>query len=532
MNITVVDNLLFEQQPGSGLPKFDLHPHLGLLSLMAAADAGGHHCRLVDPKLEVHRGHLPMDGTLYRKLAQTVLETVPDVVGLTSLGCNFVCTLKVAKYVKEMAPELPIFLGGPHATILCKEILHRFDCFDVIVRGEGERSFPLALNALGTTALRDVDGIAYRSEGEIVLTGEGHIIEDLDELPSADYSHYPIDELGLQTLRVEAGRGCPFHCTFCSTADFFGRLYRLKSPQKLRDEMLELRSRYRINDFTLQHDLFTVNKKKIYAFCDAIRDDGFTWSCSARVDCVDTHLLTEMVRAGCRSIYYGIETGSKKMQEITKKRLNLDLVEPVLETTLSLGVSAVASFITGYPEETHEDQNETLRRLGRCVALAAEAKDLLMVQLHLLTPEPGTELLRQYSGRLLYDGHITDFNFPTLEPDDDRVMCETPEIFVNHHFFTTVLPRERHIFVTEISHLLFSLGFPIVAHIMGRHSGNLSRFMDNIYDWSKASNKIGERPDVILERYLDDTFGPNDYLPSLANYVVTAHRLNAVISSV
>ena len=65
-------------------------------------------------------------------------------------------------------------------------------------------------------------------------------VMDVDQLSMAAFHFYPISELGLSSIRVEAGRGCPFQCTFCSTATFFGRKYRVKAAPKLVGESVGL----------------------------------------------------------------------------------------------------------------------------------------------------------------------------------------------------------------------------------------------------------------------------------------------------
>src|SRR6266566_2826696 len=96
------------------------------------------------------------------------------------------------------------------------------------------------------------------------------------------------------------------------------------------------------------------------------------------------------------------------------------------------------------------------------------------VQLHLLTPEPGTGLTQRFGDSLDYDGHITDFTFPTLENDDASVMQSHPDIFMNHHYYPTVLPRQRHVFVTSIYQALQSFGYVALAHLIRFAGGRLS----------------------------------------------------------
>jgi radical SAM superfamily enzyme YgiQ (UPF0313 family) len=260
MRVVFVDNLLLEHR-GGGIHHVALQPHLGLISLRAVAEAAGHQGLLYDPKLALARAELRLDPSLYREAARHILDLEPDVVGLTSLGCNFICTLKIATHLKGARPDLQVLLGGPHATVLARPILERFDVFDVIARNEAELTLPLLLRALGTDGLGDVPGITHR-RGRDVLTNPGEpVIADLDTLPMPAYRHYPISELGLTSLNVDAGRGCPFRCTFCSTATHFGRRYRLKSAARLCRELDALQATYGVRHFELTHDLFTVNRR-------------------------------------------------------------------------------------------------------------------------------------------------------------------------------------------------------------------------------------------------------------------------------
>src|SRR5215831_16953461 len=409
MRLVLVDNLLLENGRAENLY---VQPHLGLISLVAVAKGAGHGASIYDPKLELERGQLRLGPSLYREIADRLLEQDPDVVGMTSLGCNFICTLKIAGYLKDRRPKLPILLGGPHATILDREILTEFSQFDAVVRNEAELTLLPVLDAItGGGDLGGIPGVSYRTGSGVTANPGEPLIADLDSLPFPAFDSYPLESVRLPYLRVEAGRGCPFKCSFCSTATFFGRRYRLKSPQRIGAEMDYLHERYGFTHFQLTHDLFTVDRRKVLAFCQYIHGRGYTWGCSARMDCVDDDLLAQMAASGCRDVYYGVETGSPRMQKIADKHLNLEIVEPRLAATSRLGMVSTASFITGFPEEEQADQDQTLDLMGRCFAQGEETT----VQLHLLTPEPGTGLTQRLGSSVAYDGHISDFNFPTLE---------------------------------------------------------------------------------------------------------------------
>jgi radical SAM superfamily enzyme YgiQ (UPF0313 family) len=519
MHLVLVDNLLLEH--GGWTHHLDLQPHLGLISLAAVAEAHGHRASLYDPKMAIASGQLRLEPAMYREMADAIAALEPDVVGFTSLGCNFICTLKAAGYLKAARPDLPILVGGPHVSILHREVAAAFPQFDVVVRGEAEASLPPLLDALTSRRFDDVPGVTFRRGSDVVETPQAPLLLDLDQLPWPAFDHYPIEQMGIRSLRVEAGRGCPFDCTFCSTASFFGRRYRLKSPERLVAELDFLHERYGISEFALMHDLFTVSKAKVRDFCDAVADRDYGWRCSARMDCVDADLLERMRDAGCRSIYYGVETGSPRMQTIVSKHLDLGLYHPVLATTLGLGIRPTASFITGYPEETSLDQEETLDLIGASIARYPE---LLTLQLHLLTPEPGTELIAQYGSQLAYDGHVSDFNFPTLEPDDAQVMASHPDIFMNHHYYPGQLPRRRHILVTTAYLALSQLGFTVLRELLEAFDGRLSRLMDALIDWTGPDGAESVSP-ALVEAFVAARFGSNDHRLSLVRYRFACARL-------
>jgi radical SAM superfamily enzyme YgiQ (UPF0313 family) len=523
MKIVFVDNLLLEMR--DGVYQFYKQPHLGLISLGAVAEKAGHSVALYDPKLELQRGKLFLDQSLYRSIAEAILAGNPDVVGLTALGCNFICTAKIASYLKALNPELPVLLGGPHATILDRVILQRFPQFDVIVRNEAESTLLPVLEGLKRRQFHFIPGVSFRDGGGVVSNPGEPLIQDLDTLPWPAYHLYPLHEIDLHSIRVEAGRGCPFGCTFCSTASFFGRKFRLKSAERICAELDYLHRTFGLSDFSLTHDLFTVNRAKVVEFCEQVSGRGYSWACSARMDCVDEELLELMRASGCRSIYYGIETGSARMQKVVDKRQDLSMVQPTLDVCDRIDMFSTVSLITGYPQEQIEDQRDTLDLVGDCFY---RDPSKIRVQLHLLTPEPGTRLMQEYGSALEYDGHITDFNFPTLEADDAEIMAGNPEVFMNHHYFPTEIPRPRHVFVTSMFAALYELGYPILRHMLSYYDGRFSLLMDDCYERleGRALGDPGEAATALATHL----WGNEHYLTSVVRYLIAANHLSKAAS--
>ena len=90
-------------------------------------------------------------------------------------------------------------------------------------------------------------------------------------------------------------------------------------------DIVSLKNNYGLGYFSLVHDMYTIDRRKVVAFCEAILESGekFTWGCSARTDCIDDKLLEMMARAGCTGIFFGIEIGSQRLQHVINKKLDL-----------------------------------------------------------------------------------------------------------------------------------------------------------------------------------------------------------------
>src|SRR5205814_1110404 len=138
--------------------------------------------------------------------------------------------------------------------------------------------------------------------------------------------------------------------------------FRVKSPQRVLEDMRSIAARYGFRGFNLVHDMFTVDRRKVAAFCETLieANEGFKWSCSARTDCVDEELLELMARAGCDGIFFGVETGSKRMQRIIDKDLDPLQARSAVEIAERLGIRTTVSTIVGFPEETEADLRETI----------------------------------------------------------------------------------------------------------------------------------------------------------------------------
>jgi radical SAM superfamily enzyme YgiQ (UPF0313 family) len=522
MRVVLVDNFIMPD--GLDRSLFDVHPHLGLASIAAVAERENHRISIYDPKREVRFGRHPYDRYFYDRAAEDIFARSPEAVGFTTLGCSFLFAVNVAARLKRLNPDLPIMLGGPHATMLSREILNAYDQFDLVVRHEAEETFPQVLANLDRRAFDKIAGVTWRTgNGPQIRATEGAPkIEDLDSLPVPLYDLYPVRDLHLDLMRIEAGRGCPFDCNFCSTATFFQRSYRLKSPERLLSELDSLHDRYGATEFKLDHDLFTVNRRKVMAFCEVLEGRDYKWRVSARTDCVDPELLESMASAGCIGLYFGIETGSVRMQQLTSKRLKLDGIDRIFDTAQNLGIEITTSFITGYPEETRKDQDESLDLIGRCFR---RPQDACIPQLHILLPEPGTPLFAQHRPALQYDGYGTKFNARLLHGSDRAEILRFPDLYSTYYYYPAAMPRSFYTFAVDTVDVLRVVGHEILSYTLKFFEGRLSALVEAFRCWAQTRRGVAAVSGELVLQFFSSRFGPRHHLTSLYRFGLSVNLL-------
>jgi radical SAM superfamily enzyme YgiQ (UPF0313 family) len=417
------------------------HAPLGVLSLAAVLDQIGNRPELVDLNqwyyafLRSDKPAPPADQ-FCGYVCDRLLTTEFDVLGLSTICSSYPLTLRIAGAVKAARPGCVIVVGGPQASVVDIPTLDAFRQVDFVVRGEAERTFPALLAALEDGGRFDViPGIAYRDKLGPRKTPNAPVIDDLDSLPLPAFHLFPgIREC--QYVPLELGRGCPFACTFCSTNDFFRRNFRLKSPAVLIEQMRSIRRDYGVFTFDLIHDMFTVDRKRVIAFCEALLESGetFYWNCSARTDCVDEEMMALMAKAGCRGIFFGIETGSARLQRVIKKDLDLPEATRMIEIASRHAMQTAVSLITGFPDEAEEDVCDTA-----AFFVDSLRHDHAEPQLHLLAPLVETPLFSQFRDQLVFDDIQSDMSHQGWEQGkaDRELIAAHRDVFGNFYSLPT-----------------------------------------------------------------------------------------------
>jgi len=371
------------------------NPPLGLFYIAAyALENSSHHIEVLDTQVE---------KLTYEELKEKIRIKKPEVVGITALTLTMVDVLKTAQLVKETSKNIKVVLGGSQVNLYPQETIN-FPEIDFLVLGEGEITFTHLLNNIeNPQKLKEIKGLVFKEKGEIINTGFPGFISDLDSLPHPARKLTPYKKYNSLLAKrspittMITSRGCPYNCLFCDRPHL-GRRFRVRSAQNVVEEMEECRD-MGIKEFLIYDDTFTVNRPRVLNICEEIisRKLDIGWDIRGRVDNVDAEMLKRMKEAGCERIHYGVEAGTEKILQVLRKGITLEQARETFKLTKKAGISTLAYFMIGSPQEKREDILKTIQ--------FAKELDPDFVHITITTPFPGTALY----GMGLEKGIIDDF---------------------------------------------------------------------------------------------------------------------------
>jgi radical SAM superfamily enzyme YgiQ (UPF0313 family) len=370
-----------------------IQPSLGL-GYLAAQIRNDHEVRIIDCIKE----HLPGP-----QLLPVLREFQPDMVGSQCYSMDLAMLKPVLETVKQFNKKIVTIVGGAHATAAPEHTLKYFgeELLDFVFVGEGEIGFPLFLKELERAEgprLNLVPGLGWKENGR-VRTNPRAEVPDLDQLgmPAWDLimpETYPFSPHGVVCKNfpiapVMATRGCPYMCTFCSSAN---TKLRKRSVELVINEVKLLQQRHGIREFHMVDDNFTLDMDYAKEFCQALIDHKINTSWATpngiRLERLDKELLHLMKRAGFYSICVGIESGSDKIRIKMKKGSNKNKIRKDLQMVDEVGgIDVTGFFIVGFPGETLDDIRETIE--------FAKELPLQRATFHSFIPLPGTEVWRE-----------------------------------------------------------------------------------------------------------------------------------------
>lgn len=333
-----------------------------------------------------------------------------DIVGISTTTSTSTEAYHIARFARSKGK--PVVMGGAHVTFLPEEALEHCD---YVVRGEGDTSFLALLECIAEKREPlSVPGVSFRRGGEIIH----------NPLPEwVDVTRSPIPDLTMMscwkkmsTVPVMTSRGCPFDCSFCSVTAMFGRQFRCREMEQI----LEETALYRDRQVFFIDDNFTANPRwSKQLLTEMIRRNAAPkwWCAQVRTDAArDEELLELMKRAGCGTVFIGMESVNPETLKKYNKKQGVEDIEKSIRKFHEYGIMVHGMFVLGADDDTAETVRET--------ANFAIENRIDTVQFLVLTPLPGTRTFAELEaeGRLLtrdwslYDGHHVVYRPKRMTP--------------------------------------------------------------------------------------------------------------------
>ncbi|MCX5064201.1 B12-binding domain-containing radical SAM protein [Streptomyces sp. NBC_00201] len=396
-------------------------PVLGMAYIATYAKQHGYNVGVLDA--EAHG--LGLEAT-----ARIVNEAGPRWAAMNLLAPTYEMSAKIADLLD---PGIALMVGGHHAKALPTRILAdpRMRNLRALVIGEGElrvtalledeqrrRELPEVLwrdPLLGTTGVGITDG-----RTRVRMLGP-----DINALPYVDRAFLPQDpyraspsvtdrrlavsrgsawlaaaaNTGHMEANIVGSRGCPYNCKFCGAAWTANEdvTIRVRTPENIIGELEALHGEYGVTAFRFVDDLFLGVRDVIYEHMKAFADNGigekYVWDATGRINVLDRLTngdLDVLVANGLREVALGIESGSDRILQVMDKRINAAMTERVTRRLLERGIGVKGYFILGYPGETREDLDATVRHIRNLWDIADRNPGGIRASVFEFRPYPGT----------------------------------------------------------------------------------------------------------------------------------------------
>jgi anaerobic magnesium-protoporphyrin IX monomethyl ester cyclase len=293
--------------------------------------------------------------------------------------------MRMLRTIKRRSPEVVTVYGGVYPTYHALSILRDEPAVDIVVRGEGEATAVDLLQSIGklsrisakilqssdaSARLRNVLGIAFRSDGRPALTPERPPIRDLDGHRAAwelidDWDRYQCFGLGRAAI-VQFSRGCPHRCTYCGQHQFW-TTWRHRDPAKVADEIAWLHDAHGVRFITLADENPTTSRSLWRQFLEEMaarnRDVHFFATIRASDIVRDADLLDLYRRAGMLYVLLGIDTTDPRTIEAIRKRSNATIDQQACELLRKHGIRSIIGHVVGLGDDTRAGLRRALRIL-------------------------------------------------------------------------------------------------------------------------------------------------------------------------
>ncbi|GMO26049.1 MAG: radical SAM protein [Termitinemataceae bacterium] len=334
--------------------------------------------------IDANSGNLGHDDILAR-----INEHNIQIVGISCITSTYSQVVSLSRFLKEKGKN--VIVGGIHPSFLPYQTLVDTGA-EYVLCGEGE--IPL-LKLLEKNMVNDgIKGVYSLDNLKDADTQYqmADVVSNLDDIPMLDWEQLPPLDSGCS---IETTRGCSNSCKFCVSKSFNGRKVRMRSPQRVVEEMLYLKEKFNVKSFGFVDDSMTLNKERVAAICNLMLEHDLIipWSCFVRADQLDDDTIELMKKTGLNSCGIGVESANDEILKNINKDESVDEIRRGIEMLLKHNLNTNLLLIIGLPGETKKTIKKTID-----FTLSFNAPSLLTILYNQLQIVPGSELWNDLKG--------------------------------------------------------------------------------------------------------------------------------------
>ncbi|MEW6556587.1 MAG: radical SAM protein [Elusimicrobiota bacterium] len=313
-------------------------------------------------------------------LVDLIKDINPELIGISTRSTFFPVAKDITLKLRENVRS-PIIWGGVHPTICPEECIQ---VADMICVGEGEKVvIELADGLANKQDTSKIKGLWLKKNGSVIQNEPQMLLQDLDELPLPSFDEkdtYSIENNCIQEgepyyndnlihYNFMTGRGCPFHCNFCSNSilkNIFenkGPYIRQRTVQNVIEELKLAKKRFKkLRSVSSNDEIFVLNKEWLKEFCKQYKSEiNLPFHCDIYPTFINEDIIKMLVDAGLRTITVGIQSGSEQIREHCYGRKTSEVeLKKKAEILKKFHIFPSYDLIFDNPIETENDIKNTL----------------------------------------------------------------------------------------------------------------------------------------------------------------------------
>lgn len=388
------------------------------------------------------------EDEIYKDWMDKLKNFKPDLIAFSATSTEFPSARLLLQMAKKEYPNIPILVGGTHATV-AKERVIKEKAVDMICVGEGEEAIVELLNKMKNNKdYTKIKNIWVKKGNKIYRNEVRSLIQDLDKLPFPywelfDEKHFirPFEGKVKRYGFFEIGRGCPYSCTYCvnrymqNLYSVKGKYHREKGVNRIISEIIECKKKMGIDHvFFIDDNFLTIKQEKLQEFANKYQEKvSLTCHIMTRPETITPENIKILKKMKCVMVMLGLESGSKYIREkICKRFISEKSLFNAVKLLKENGIDASVYNIIGFPIETRSQIFETIN-LNRALKPSR-------ITVKILCPFEGTEI-RDFAIKKRYmedEEDITKMyyeesclNMPQLSPGEIKGLRKTFILYVN-----------------------------------------------------------------------------------------------------